>query len=143
MSNAPEAAETWADWPCCPNCGQRRHAVCPVCHNARDDWSLADFLPPPAPLESTRSCCGSCEAPSETVDEGIDLPILLFCSPCDEAFPPQFYSTCQKCGHDFGEGLPAPPPEVAEENHRALLVMACLLLLAAAVLGYFWYLYRG
>jgi hypothetical protein len=33
----------WADWPVCPECGERRSARCPVCGLSRIDFLLADI----------------------------------------------------------------------------------------------------
>lgn len=144
MTNASDPSATWTDWPRCPKCGQRRHAICPICQTAKDDLPLAEYLPPSAPLENSRPCCGGCESAEtpEPAGAGEEIPLLLFCATCDEAFPPTFAALCQKCGHDFGNGVQPPEPELATAGGRAALVVCGLIALAAGILGYFWYLFQ-
>ena len=147
MTHASDYSATWPEWPRCPQCGQRRHAVCPICQAARDELPLAEYLPPAAPLEETRVCCGSCgsaetsEAP-EPSTEGEEIPVLLFCAKCDEAFAPEFRQLCQKCGHDFGDGIAEPEVPLAASGGRAMLAVCGLTALAAAILAYCWYLFQ-
>jgi hypothetical protein len=153
-----DAEETWQQWPVCPSCRQRRHAVCPACQSVADDLPLASYAPDPAPLEPTRPGAGTCgsgccqgmpvslgdasAAVAGGSDEaGTEAPILLLCTQCDEVFPPSFYRECQRCGHDFGEGVPAPLDD-AGANLRPVLVLFGMLALAAVILGYCWYLFQ-
>jgi len=152
-----DAEETWPQWPVCPSCRQRRHAVCPACQSVADDLPLASYAPDPAPLEPTRpsagSCGGDCQRPliplvaappavtGGSDEAGAEAPILLLCTQCDEVFPPTFYRECQRCGHDFGAGVPAPPDD-AGANLRPMLVLFGMAALAAVIFGYCWYLFQ-
>jgi hypothetical protein len=151
-----ETEERWPEWPCCPQCGQRRHAVCPTCHAAQDDAPLADYVYEPAPLEPTRpgaaSCSGGCcerngeepagDQPPCSSPESVGPPeILLRCTACAEAFAPVFDRTCRRCGHDFGDGLLLSSDDGVSAA-RPILVLLLLVATAAVVLGYCWYLFR-
>jgi hypothetical protein len=151
-----EAEERWPEWPCCPQCGQRRHAVCPTCHAVQDDAPLADYVYEPAPLEPTRpnaaSCGGGCcqRSDEQTVEDqrtcgstepAVEDQILLRCTACEEAFAPVFDRTCRRCGHEFAEGV-LPASDEAVSVARPALVLFLLVATAAVILGYCWYLFR-
>jgi hypothetical protein len=130
--------EKWPDWPRCPKCGRNRQTFCPTCDIAGDQFPLAEYIPA-APVKASRrdaACaCRSCD------DE--DVPVLLMCPSCDEAFAPKFYRLCEECGHDFGEGRQVEVSEPEELTDRALFVIVTLGVLTIGVLGYLWYLFRS
>lgn len=131
MVPSEDSAEPW-QWPDCPQCGRRRQTRCPTCDIGGDDFSLAEYLPtlgPPARLESQ-------ETPPPIPQE-----LLLMCPACDEAFSPQFYRFCERCGYDFGDGLVLEAAEVDILTGRALIVLAGLVGLAVAIMAYFWWLF--
>lgn len=63
---------------------------------------------------------------------------MLMCPVCGEAFKPEFYRLCQRCGHDHGEGLVVEAAEPDPWTDRALLVLCGLIGLMLALLTYFW-----
>jgi len=151
-------SDRWLDWPCCPECGQRRQTLCPICELADDEFPLAEFIPAaesvggetepePERAEHPPTCCGAAACGSEparepggtTRDAG---DMLLLCSACDEAFTPKFYRFCAGCGFDFGSGIEVPSVQRDDEfNTRTLVAILLTLGLMTAVLGYFWWLF--
>lgn len=129
-----EPEEDLWDWPVCPECQQRRQTVCPVCKVAGDDFPLGDSLPTPAPLEST--------SPSEPTTEADEPEILLMCETCDEAFLPRHYRLCEKCGHDFGEGIEVDGTAGEDLNSRVVFVLVAMVLLIAALSAFFAFVLR-
>jgi len=127
------------DWPTCPQCDALRQTICPVCQVAGNDFPLADQNDTPAPLTNA-SLAGIEELEQAPSDE---LPLMLMCATCDEAFEPQFYRRCQWCGHDFADGLESPDPAGSEAmSDRTKMVATALLLGAAASVIYLaWLLY--
>jgi hypothetical protein len=111
----------WIAWPLCPVCKQRRDVLCEVCGSRGTKFALAD------------------EANVETGTQ-----VLLFCDSCDDHFRPQFFRTCQNCGHDFGSGIePEPvsqPIELPENTARTWLVIGGLIAVAAVIGAYFYWL---
>jgi hypothetical protein len=124
-------AET-STWPCCPQCGRRRLAVCPVCETAGTDFARG-FSPGPT----------SCPL-NEPDAEGSTRRVrpLVLCPICDEPFRPEFLACCEWCGYRFGDGVeraaPAPEPwEKSDLNARVWIVAAATLLTVAGVLALF------
>jgi len=145
-------AETVTDeWPTCPGCGNRRQTVCPVCEVAGTDFPPAEYNVELAPVQSSAPCgscaqCSPAEAGEEAkeepkADDGEELPVLLMCATCDEAFQPRYYRLCAWCGHDHGEGIEPPPPPREAFEGRTIAVMLGLACIAAAVCVYLWYLF--
>jgi hypothetical protein len=107
-------SDRWTDWPCCPECGQRRQTFCPTCDLAGDDFLLAEYIPASEPLaipagqsEETRSrdseagCCGGAACGPPTDQSGNDASEAV--TPrgsCDA--PP---AGCRTDPHDSGPVL--------------------------------------
>jgi hypothetical protein len=74
-------------------------------------------------------------------DSGMDatpgLP-LLRCATCDEAFVPRFYRRCQRCGHDFQQGMDVRDSAASELTPRAVLVIAVLMLVVGGLMLFFY-----
>ncbi len=161
----PEAAETAVEsesWPCCPQCGTRRTAVCPICKTAAIDFPEPDevFVAVPDPLSGAtpgKQCgsgSGACAAGSDEAadEEGepSDPPWMLLCTTCDEPFVPRFAARCGGCDHTFDDGLHgitpvAPEAAVAGDEYalgRVLIVLGGLTVLVLVVVGYFAYILR-
>jgi len=152
------------DWPACPECGERRQTVCPVCEMTGDDFPVADYNAHVAVSDAVHATADGCgasviddrtahttcttcgtqemeevESPANLTD--LESPMLL-CPTCDEAFEPQYCRVCDGCGHDFGEGLETPPEVVTSEsiNPRAILVLCILGLgVLAATIYLLWF----
>ncbi len=43
-------SDQWLQWPCCPECGQRRQTFCRTCDLAGDDFGLAEYIPSSDPI---------------------------------------------------------------------------------------------
>jgi hypothetical protein len=122
-------AET-SQWPCCPQCGRRRLAVCPVCETAGTDFARG-FSPGPASCPLNES---DADASARRV-----RPLVL-CPICDEPFRPEFLACCEWCGHKFGDGVERPAPEpadIVELNARVWIALAGTLLAVVGVLALF------
>ena len=126
-SSDKSASEPWKDWPACPDCGERRHARCPICGLAGDQFPLADL---------------------EVTPQG--QQVLLLCEECDEPFRPEFYRLCHRCGHDFGEGIRlASDGRVLSEylpeldSRKAWLLTAGLAVIGGLLAAYFYFVLRG
>jgi hypothetical protein len=156
-------SDRWLQWPCCPECGTRRQTFCRTCDLAGDDFGLAEFIPSSEPIgvpatdgdissrsDSPNACCGSssCQSAGTEPDGGEDgegrqeLPVLLFCPDCSEAFSPSFFRLCAQCGHDFGEGRVVPEPRLNEINNRVLFAILVLVGLGIGSVVYFWMLFQ-
>ena len=127
----PPSARRWTDWPCCTHCGRPRLTVCPICGTAGDQFRLAEYLAPAAPVRGTRRATTGSPEPDEVVVE-----ILLLCPQCDEVFPPRFYRYCPQCGHDEGTGMDVRPTAPPPLPTRPLLVLGGLITFLAALLLY-------
>jgi hypothetical protein len=114
--DAAEAATTeWADWPTCPQCGERRAVRCSVCGSSGTGFPLIDI---------------------DDTDAG--QRVLLMCEACDDHFRPDFFRHCHRCGHDYGNGFEVERQRTAiEYTTRTGLVLAALLAGAALFVGYF------
>jgi hypothetical protein len=110
----------WADWPCCPTCGERRSARCPICGESGSQFPLADIE------ESANG-----------------RRVFLLCSSCDDLFLPDWYRLCARCGHDYGDGFevtkPVPQPSITAQTW---LTLGVLLAGVAAFGAYFFWLFR-
>jgi len=138
----------WPGWPRCPTCDERREAVCPICKNAGNQFSLAHV---PTGLETADlvDLLTSVDfmqrrlerhGLADTSDQAaLDANVLLMCNICDEAFLPRFYEECKDCGHQFSTGLPV-PLEIRRPRVTGALVfgVACLLAYGVALV----YLFR-
>lgn len=127
----------WTRWPQCTQCGWPRQTVCPTCGAAGCEFQLAEYLAPAEPMRPTRR---QSTAPEERNAE--DMEILLVCGQCDEAFTPQFYRVCAKCGHDAGDGIQIDPHDGGQVNGRVVLALQALILVCLAFVLYFWMLLR-
>ena len=107
-----ESGRTWPQWPVCSGCGQRRSTRCPTCHIGGDHFARA-----------------------ETDD---DSNVMLMCPVCGEAFKPEFYRLCQRCGQDHGEGIVVEAAAPDQWTDRALMVLCGLIGLVLGLLTYFW-----
>lgn len=99
----------WADWPVCPQCGERRAARCPVCGVSRADFLLADVQ-----------------------ENASQQHVLLKCDDCDDLIRPEWYRRCARCGYDYGAGIDVAPAAAESGTSAALLRMVVLALLAVA-----------
>lgn len=121
--------ESEIEWPGCPDCGQARLTVCPVCHSPADNLERGHAAPH-EPIRDSRT--------SETSELPEDSEVeWVLCSTCDEPFRPTFYRFCPRCGYDFGRGLQPESPVAPEINDRVILVFAILAALGIALLAYF------
>ncbi len=136
----------WDDWPCCAQCGQPRHTVCPTCGHAGCQFLLAEYQALPAPTQSTRRADAGDDPAARTEHDAwpagsSPAPLaLLMCAQCDEAFTPRFYRICPACGHDAGSGILLRSAGRQPVSSRVLLAIYGLLAILALVLGYFWFL---
>jgi hypothetical protein len=121
--------ETIDAWPTCPQCGRKRHTMCPICETAGSDFPPADSI----------------SGDDETELEGTDDPgdplgrRPLLCPMCDEPFIPNYLRECEWCNYDFGYGVdpPVKPDEAFEPaNWRVAAVIMVLLGLAGLIIGY-------
>jgi hypothetical protein len=147
------AAQPPRDWPKCPECGQPRTTQCPFCGAAGSDFPAADV----DLMDSSEGCgnfhspCDTCANENGTVpldvtpmpeSDGVSPPPMLICPTCDEPFVPVYLRRCVWCGHEFGDGIDAPP--VAEEdqqlNGRIIAIIVLLLLFGLGSMIYFLFL---
>ncbi len=84
VDEGPTDEGEWKEWPHCPGCGTRRATFCKICGTRG-----VDFLRGYLPAETHRD----------------DSPPLLLCPTCDEGFVPEFHRHCQRCHHNFDDGL--------------------------------------
>lgn len=108
------------DWPECPRCHARRPTLCPHCGTSGSNFSHA------------------------WLGREAENDLLVVCPTCDEPFRPEFYRTCHRCQHDFGEGLLPPPAQPRRDDHEPLkvwLVLVGVSLGIAGVVGYFIWLF--
>ena len=137
---------TWTNWPRCPSCRRLRQTRCPVCKVAGTDFSLAEFIESANDGDwdddQNQEDHDADEKPIRFVADDSDEnePVLLLCSLCDEAFPPQFYRHCEACGFDFRSGLEARPVPAAVHEPMNQRLLVVLLALGAATIGLFVYL---
>lgn len=124
-------APDWTGWPCCPDCGQRRNTHCPICHDAGNEFPLAEY-----------NVAAPTAVPAEQGENRVASLQLLVCSVCDEAFHPRFYRRCAWCGHDFEDGVETENLPRERIGERAVLVMVALGALAMLMFGYLWFLFR-
>ncbi len=89
----------------------------------------------------TGGACGESRKPDNADDP--ELPVLLFCPDCSEAFSPTFFRLCAQCGHDFGEGRVVSGPRPSEMNNRVLFAILVLTGLGIGSVVYFWMLFRN
>ena len=108
-----------------------------MCGVAGTEFSLAEFLAPAERLRESRRSDATRES-----DSAEDGQILLLCPQCDEAFAPEFYRYCPKCGGDAGAGVEVPPWRWEPLSDRLLLAIHGLLLLGVLFWLYFWWLFR-
>ena len=100
--------ETIDAWPTCPECGRRRHTMCPICETAGSEFPQADSI----------------SGEDETELEGTDDPgdplgrRPLLCPTCDEPFIPDYLHECEWCNHDFGYGGESPCGWTNRSRHR-------------------------
>ena len=67
-------------WPQCPNCGERRLAICPICETSGTEFPIAD----------------------NNFSAGEATPsFACVCTICDEPWSPDFPSPCEWCNYDF------------------------------------------
>ena len=120
-AEAPEPPEqSKSAWPACPRCNARRPTLCPHCGASGTDFEQAWL--------------------GQASDEGF----MVVCSTCDEPFLPDFYRTCHRCQHDFGDGISPPRIEARKTENEPLkvwLALAGVVAAMAAVLGYFAWLF--
>jgi uncharacterized paraquat-inducible protein A len=113
--------DQWSDWPCCPRCGERRSARCPICETSGSDFPLADFQ-----------------------EHAGGQRVLLMCRTCDDHMIPEWYRRCPRCGYDYGDGIEIQQPthEPIDLNPRLWIVLALLAAASLAAAAYFAWLFR-
>jgi uncharacterized paraquat-inducible protein A len=113
--------DQWPDWPCCPRCGERRSARCPICETSGSDFPLADFQ-----------------------EQAGGQRVLLMCRTCDDHMIPEWYRRCPRCGCDYGDGIEIQRPthEPIDLNPRLWIVLAALAAATLAAAAYFAWLFR-
>jgi hypothetical protein len=116
-----------AIWPRCPQCHERRLAVCRICETAGSDFPLAY------------------EGPTAPEEDAVRPAMMVVCPTCDEPFYPRYYKLCEHCGHEFPDGvaLPQPPgaPQVEPANFgRVLLILAGTIGVLGAIAFYLWWI---
>jgi hypothetical protein len=109
--------DNWAAWPECPQCNERRVAVCPICSTNETDFRLADY--------------------DDADGAENEADVLLLCSTCDEPFVPQFYRDCDGCEFDFGEGIERQKVVREELNNRVIFVILGVVLLLVGLGAFF------
>jgi hypothetical protein len=64
---------------------------------------------------------------------------MLVCPTCDEPFRPEFLRQCQRCGHEFPDGVEADPELPLREplNLRVIGAMAALVVLGLLLAVFF------
>jgi hypothetical protein len=85
-------------WPTCPECGRKRHTMCPICETAGTEFPPGDAI------------SGGDETDLEGTDDPGD-PLgrqPLLCPTCDEPFIPNYLRECEWCNFDFGHGVEKP-----------------------------------
>jgi hypothetical protein len=132
------AGRLWTGWPVCPECGRRRQTRCPTCQLGRDDFFRAELFF--AGHRTTVRTCVVSDPPAPEKSDDDPSAVMLMCPLCEEAFRPEFYRFCQRCGHDFGVGVLVETGESDELTDRALLVLAAVVGLLAALMAYFWFI---
>ena len=130
--DAPVELARWLPWPQCPICARRRHARCPTCGFASDDFALADYQERGLHAQPSLS-----DGEPAAADLELDEVVLLMCSQCEEAFRPRFYDRCAACGYEFGDGVRLEPAESEELSTRALWAATALVALLTALCLYF------
>jgi hypothetical protein len=116
-------------WPTCPECGRKRHTMCPICETAGTDFPPAD------------SISGGDETDLEGTDDPGD-PLgrqPLLCPMCDEPFIPNYLRECEWCNHDFGHGVEKPfafDESLEPVNWRVWTLIGILVVLAALIILY-------
>jgi hypothetical protein len=115
-----EPVASWAEWPLCPVCAEKRQVSCSTCGTVGVDWPLADG---PIPAEQP----------------------LFICPSCDDSVSPRWDRHCKRCGHDFDNRADAAggSGEGAMFSARTILVIGFLLAGSTALLAYFAWLLRG
>ncbi len=116
-----EPVASWAEWPLCPTCGEKRRIICSTCGTTGVDFLLADG---PIPAEQP----------------------LFICPSCDDSIEPKWDRLCKRCGHDF-ERKPGDAAANSSDGTmfsvRTMLVIGFLLAGSTALLAYFAWLLRG
>ena len=121
--------QAWEAWPVCPQCGKRRQAVCPLCQNSSDRFSLGYYQAEELP----RGYDGSPPQP-------LPHDVWLMCDVCTEAFRPSFYARCEACNYDFGEGAHTEDFEREDQLSQMSAASFGAALIVAAVLLYWFVL---
>ncbi len=120
-----EPVASWAEWPLCPTCGEKRRITCSTCGTTGVDFPLADG---PIPAEQP----------------------LFICPACDDSIEPRWDRLCKRCGYDFedknfdnkADDAAAGSGEGAMFSARTILVIGFLLAGSSALLAYFAWLLR-
>ena len=116
-------------WPTCPECGKKRHTMCPICETAGTEFPPAD------------SISGDDETDLEGTDDPGD-PLgrrPLLCPVCDEPFIPNYLRECEWCNFDFGHGVEKPErfdESIEPANWRVAVLIGVLVSLAGLLILY-------
>jgi hypothetical protein len=126
----PTAAhdDTLDAWPRCPECDERRLAICRICQTSGNDFPLAYSGAAPPHFEATD-----------------DPQVMVVCPGCDEPFFPEYYKLCEHCGHEFATGRSVRQPvrsggeaDPQINSGRLLIVLACFVGFLIASAAYLW-----
>jgi len=155
MTDEPASEDLPPEWPTCPDCEQRRLTVCPFCQTSGSKFPAADhhYLVNAEAFNDTRISEMVTLDPAEKAPPGnpadkqdADSTVhrILLCDICDEPFLPKYYSRCEWCGHEFGDGIeggPTPEKPITWMSRRELTVLFALLLGGGVAAIYFSYVF--
>ena len=114
---------TW-DGGKCTQCSEPRHAVCPDCEMAGNDFGVAEFEP--------------AEGYDDVAESSEDHVTRLMCTVCDRSFEPQYVRHCTSCGYDFGDGIDVSHSlQSSGLDQRTILVIAMMFAGGLVALCYF------
>jgi len=149
MSPTAPLADAARSWPCCPQCGHRRHTRCPICQTAGSEFPLGDarfsvpqtlhqILPAGADQEqflASQEVEGDTLPGEQSTDQSEGR--LALCSTCDEPFEPQYARWCEWCGHDYGRGYEYRRPPSERLTPQAIAVALGLAVTLVGAFAYF------
>lgn len=122
-------------WDPCPRCSSVRRGRCPQCDAFDAYFSPAEYV------LTDRVEYQEADGIAESFE--VDSPEDHFmCSICDTPVVPEPLRFCDRCQHDFGEGLEIEQLETEPVNARVWLTFAVLGILAVISLIYAWSITR-